>query len=740
MTERVDTPAPPPEARVAPPVSSRGLTLTIAAVFVGLAIVFTWPLATRPGSLMTAQPFGDPLLNAWILAWGADRLLHGLSGFWTGLFFYPYPDTVAYSEHLLGITVFTAPIQWLSGNPILAFNLALIGSAALAGLGAYLLARDVTGRPDAALLAGVAFACSPYRVPQIYHLQVLTAGWMPLGLWALHRFFATGSRRALAGFTICFVLQACSNGYFLYFMSVPAAIVAVHGLWRARGARLRRAVALGLSALTILAAIAPVAVVYLRVKREQGLSRSLGDIVQFSPDLAAYGHISDRLWLWGGILPAGLYERELFPGLIISVLAAVALVAAIRNRGAAGGPGDAASGSSLLRLYGLILAVALALSLGPRPSLFGWRLPVTGPYGWLMAVMPGLDGLRVPARLVMVVLVALAVLGAAGLALLTARLAPRLRWATAVLVAGGIAAEGYAGPLAVERFPSADMAADRASYEWLAAQPRGPMLELPVGETATSVRHLYRTLTHRNRIVNGYSGYGSALQGFVGGPPFTELARLDDALVMARALGIRWLMVHPPLYADPAQGDALVRALRSSRTHVARVESLAAASVAELRPLRPAGPQADPTWREVPSREIAASSSHNGERLSLLFDGDRDTRWFTGARQRGAEWIELRFPDVRDVARLRLEMGRRSRADYPRGLAVEVSLDGATWTTLFADAILARLALSIVNEPLTPGIDIALPPNQTRMLRLRTLGETRIWFWSIHELRLWQRR
>ena len=62
------------------------------------------------------------------------------------------------------------------------------------------------------------------------------------------------------------------------------------------------------------------------MKREQGLSRSLGDIVQFSPDLAAYGHISDRLWLWGGILPVGLYERELFPGLTISALAAVALV------------------------------------------------------------------------------------------------------------------------------------------------------------------------------------------------------------------------------------------------------------------------------------------------------------------------------------------------------------------------------------------------------------------------------
>ena len=710
-----------------------------AAVSLGLAVVFTWPLAMRPGSLMTAQPFGDPLLNAWILAWGADRLPRGLSGFWTGLFYYPYPDTLAYSEHLLGITVFTAPIQWVSGNPILAFNLALIASGVLAGVGAYLLAREVTGRTDAALVAGVAFACSPYRVPQIYHLQVLMAGWIPLGLWALHRFFATGSRRALAGFTACFVLQAYSNGYFLYFMSVPVAIVSVHGLWRARGERWRRSIALALSAVAILAALAPIAAVYLRVKHEQGLSRSLGSIVEFSPDIRAYGHISDRLWLWGGVLPTGRPEHELFPGLGIVLLTVVALLAATRSSRS----NEARSGrrlASMTRLYAVILLAALVLSLGPSPSLFGWRLPLTGPYGWWMAVMPGLDGLRVPARLAVIVMVALAVLGAAGFGVLTRRLGPGGRWTAAAVAAGLIAAEGYGGPLAVERFPAPGMATDRAAYEWLARQPKGPMLELPVGGTALSVRHLYQTLVHRNRIVNGYSGYASPLQDFIGGPPFGELDRLDDALRMARTLGIRWLMVHPPLYSDPEHGEALVRGLRSAPAHVARLESLAGVAVAELRPLQPATPRLDPTWREIPAVEFTLAASHNVERLPLLVDGDRSTRWLTGVRQQGGEWVEIRFTAPRDVARVRIEIDRRSQGDYPRGLAVDVSLDGGAWTTLFGGGILPLLGPGFATRPARPAIDIALPPNEARMLRLRTLGQTRVWFWSIHELRVWQRR
>ena len=159
---------------------------------------------------------------------------HGFTGFWTGLFFYPYPDTVAYSEHLLGIAVFTAPAQWLTGNPIVALNLAMVASTALAGVGMFLLARDLTGRADAAVVAGVAFACTPYRLPLASHLQVLVSGWMPVALYGLHRFCATRSRRALAIFAAAFVLQAYSNGYFLYFTAVPVACVAAHGLWRSR--------------------------------------------------------------------------------------------------------------------------------------------------------------------------------------------------------------------------------------------------------------------------------------------------------------------------------------------------------------------------------------------------------------------------------------------------------------------------------------------------------------------------
>ena len=92
----------------------------------------TYPLVRHLGSALP-NDLGDPLLNTWILAWDADRLLHGLRGLWDAPIFYPYTNTLAYSEHLLGIAVLPAPVQWLSGNPVLVYNFAFLLSYVLAG-------------------------------------------------------------------------------------------------------------------------------------------------------------------------------------------------------------------------------------------------------------------------------------------------------------------------------------------------------------------------------------------------------------------------------------------------------------------------------------------------------------------------------------------------------------------------------------------------------------------------------
>src|SRR2546422_383010 len=238
------------------------------------------------------------------------------------------------------------------------------------------------------LLAAIAFVFNPYRASQITHLQVLMAGWMPIALWALHRYFATGSTRALAGFAIAFGLQALSNGYFLFFFSMATAVVIAVELVRPRLPRARIVGDLAVAGIGIAAALAPFAWMYIRVQRERSLDRGMDDLLYYSARIADYFRISPGGWSWGGLLAPGGPERQLFLGLVAIAFAAVALVMAVRSRG---------DWFRYVVTYALVTLVALWISTGPGEH-DPWR-----PYDLLYRVVPGFSGMRVPARLATIV-------------------------------------------------------------------------------------------------------------------------------------------------------------------------------------------------------------------------------------------------------------------------------------------------------------------------------------------------
>src|SRR4051812_18629382 len=100
--------------------SRRRSALEAACVIVGFAaltIAATYPLIGMMSDHLPSD-VSDPVLNAWILAWDAARFRHGIERLWDAPNFFPYRHTLTYSDHLLGLAVFTAPIQWLAGNAV----------------------------------------------------------------------------------------------------------------------------------------------------------------------------------------------------------------------------------------------------------------------------------------------------------------------------------------------------------------------------------------------------------------------------------------------------------------------------------------------------------------------------------------------------------------------------------------------------------------------------------------------
>src|SRR5205823_3587850 len=183
--------------------------LLALAGYVALAVVMMWPVATNLASALPHDPF-DPALNTWILWWNAHAV--PLTARWWNLpSFWPMPGAVSLSEHLLGISVVTTPLQWLGVSPVAAYNIALLLSYPLTALAAHALAFALTRRHAPAAIAGLVFGFSPYRVAQLPHLQMLWAFGLPLALLAMHRYLEGGGTVWLFVFGGVWLLQALSN-------------------------------------------------------------------------------------------------------------------------------------------------------------------------------------------------------------------------------------------------------------------------------------------------------------------------------------------------------------------------------------------------------------------------------------------------------------------------------------------------------------------------------------------------
>jgi len=308
-----------------------------------------------------------------------------------------------------------------------------------------------------------------------------------------------------------------------------------------------------------------------------------------------------------------------------------------------------------------------------------------------------------------------------------------------------IFAEGWAVPVAMAPFDARGRAEDRSAYRWLAQQPPGAAIELPILEwsIAPTLTYQYATLAHHHPIVNGYSGYGSPLQEFLGGAasPLNDLGRIGEALDFLRAIGVRYVVVHPPDYADPLVGASTAAAIRTQPETAVEAFQSDAVDIFRLSGDGAAAPEGRPEIHgtRLGLADFRADASDAVDRLSLAFDGDPDTRWLTGRQQNGDEWIALHFERPRDISRIELQTASRSFGDYPRELTVESSTDAGARSVLYQGSMLVPFGRALAQGGPYPALVIDLPSNRTRTLTIRQTGRTRRWFWSVHELSVWER-
>lgn len=492
----------------------RSRTLALAG-FTVFAAILLFPQLQRMDSV---PDLGDPLFSIWRSGW----VFHKLGGDPRPLFspnvFHPHPLTLTYSDSMLVPALTTAPLLAVGMHPVVAYNLVMMLSFIASAFAMYLLAERLTGSPAASFIAGLLFGFYPYRFEHYSHFELQMTYWMPLALLALHRFVTGGRTRDAVAFALLAAAQLYSSMYYAVFFTVyGAALFTFLCLLQRPPWRRLLGPAVIAGGLALVLAL-PLARTYSSARLGD---RDPGTVAYYSATAADYLRAHPRSATWGTLtLPGRMPERALFPGVMILLLAAVALIPPFGATRAA---------------YAGALLVAFEMSRGFN-SLF---------YPYLYEWLPFIRGLRVPARASILVGLTLALLAAFGVRrLLAGRSAGLQRGVLGVLVVA----------IAIDLRPLL-----RLEPVWLEPPPIYGLVagstdvvlaEFPFGGNPTrftpNVPFMYFSLWHWTPMINGYSGhyppgqvdFEVAVQGF------PDAAAID----LLRARGVTHVTINCALY------------------------------------------------------------------------------------------------------------------------------------------------------------------------------------------------
>jgi hypothetical protein len=503
-----------PESKIQNPKSPSPLIphLLVLLAYLGVVSLFTWPLVVNGAQQVINS--GD----SWWLVWQNWLIRHHLvdlhtSPLVTHLVYWPN-GTSLYEESW--IEVLFLPLTLLFG-PVAAYNLACLIMCVAVAWSMYLLASYLSGNRLAGFVAGFAFVVSCWYVARLWgQLNIGSVVWLLLYIFFLLR--REGRLWVnILGAGIMAALTYVSTLYLVLYLVVFTGFWAINrGLdWRVpvrqRLATLGRGLAGGLLGMVL---VAPLLVGLLRtVGNGTVVVPEFAQSLTFSADLLGYFVPVPRNLVFGDwVQQAGIrvwgtvdVEQWYFPGWSVWILGIFGLLRAWPQT----------------RLWLNLLLVSFVLSLGPVLHMGGQGYPVPLPY-LLLYQLPGLEVGRTPVRFALLVMVALCVGLAYGLADLLGRVRgparlellpsarnildfrvpsprPLLLIGTLLLI---MTAEQLMIPLPVAK------AAAPPFYQRLAAMPDTfALLEVPLGDPDASLHqsnYLYYQTLHHKPLVGGY--------------------------------------------------------------------------------------------------------------------------------------------------------------------------------------------------------------------------------------------
>ncbi len=382
--------------------------------FLVIAILFSWPLASRLGEQVILAGSGDVWQHLWNIWWMRFSLLE----------LHTHPYTTPMLFHPAGANLFfhaldpldgylSIPLQLLFGL-VAAFNLIILLQLTLAGYGAFLLARYLTGNTPSALVAGLIYACSPLesRLLNLGQLELTSIEWLPFYILCFLKTLNRDRRPWLwRGLCVGLLLTlSLSTWYYLLYAVLFSLLLMIYRLWQERHEWRRVWPQTLLLSGGIMAVygilVLPVLIPTLLEAGQSGVRQPPFAVIYNSGTLKGLFTTGPSL-LWGLFGSADNLEyRGNFLGYIALGLGLLGLATCFRRVWFWG----AVAGLFLILSLGPVLHLSFVPDLTPQAAEVGLSLP-----GRLLYNLPFGNIARVPLRFVLITMLCLGLLAAYGL-------------------------------------------------------------------------------------------------------------------------------------------------------------------------------------------------------------------------------------------------------------------------------------------------------------------------------------
>ncbi len=555
-------------------------------LFAFASIYITFPLIFHMTNYVTGE-----LVVSWIMNWNIHAIMHGVwaqPGAWQAFFdaniFYPYHNTLAYSDLLLSSSIFALPLFIFVHEPELPSNITFISSLILLGFFTYILVFYLTKNFFASLLSGLLIIFSPVTLDKRFHLQILAIEWVPLALLFFLHFLKTKRYKFLILSLFFFVVQTYNSfmaGYFLVFSytGVGLSYLVSNGK-KIVSLVTKKTILFSLLAFVL---IFPIIVPYYQVSHEFSFVRDIRETIHLAlqpEDLLVTNETSRLkpiLWFFDAKqYPSSAEVKPGFLGLIFTILALVSFTYIFLKQKSKKRFSTSQNDVTLLAfvgvaLWGLVLSLGPALHIGRLTIHHPFLIPL--PYAIAYYVLPGFQGIRDSSRFEMLFVISIAiVIGIVIDQLLKKRklYIKTLVWTVLLIAVMGefVGPINYGSAYTFENFPQV--------YTWIAKNTptTAVILEEPVynwdnnpfGDNREVLREYFSTL-HFRKLISGGSGFSP--------PPWQQFAKSQFAnfpspasVLQVKKYGANYLIVHKGEFDILKKNGDYVLSMLSQNSHL----------------------------------------------------------------------------------------------------------------------------------------------------------------------------